>query len=366
MAPNVWVCAIAYISFIKLVNYLFGNQGLFMKKVTFLACMLTFQCFGQLAGVQLVSVEIKSSFRALSVVNDNVAWVAGSNGYVGCTNDGGTSWKFGQVKNFEKLDFRSLYAFNQQKAIIANAGSPAYILYTNDGGKNWKQVYSNTHADAFIDGVDFWNEKEGLLYGDPIDGRMLLLRTTDGGKSWKPLPQAPLPEKGEASFAASGTGIRCFNTSEAVMATGGTVSRLWYSADKGETWRPIYVPVLQGAGSTGIFSVGIRDATWVVVGGDYQQPEQTDKHVFFSTDAGNTWQVPELPTRGYRECVEHVTGATWITVGPTGADVSTDNGKTWATFSDEQGFHTARKARKGSRVLMTGNSKLSLVNLKPD
>lgn len=337
-----------------------------MRAIPFSLFILACQAFGQSVEVLPVQAEVKASFRALSVVDDKIAWVAGSNGQVGRTTDGGINWQLAQVANFEKLDFRSLYAFDEQKAIIANAGSPASILITTDGGKNWKPVYSNAHADAFIDGIDFWNDREGIIYGDPIDGRMLLLRTTDGGKSWKPVRQSPQLEKGEASFAASGTGIRCFTKTEVVIATGGAVSRLWHSTDKGETWTPLHVPVIQGEGGTGIFSVGMQGNTWVVVGGDYQKSHQTDRHVFYSTDAGKTWHVPEVPTRGYRECVEPVAGQTWLAVGPTGAEFSTDGGNTWFAFSDEQGFHTIRKARNGSLVLMAGNGKLRIVKVKPD
>ncbi|QOI97644.1 MAG: oxidoreductase [Flammeovirgaceae bacterium] len=307
-----------------------------------------------------LQVDVPSSFRALSVVNSKVAWVAGSNGYVGRTTDGGTTWQFNRAKGFEGLDFRSLYAFNRKQAIIANAGTPARILRTADGGKTWKSVYTNTHADAFIDGMDFWNKQEGITYGDPIDGRMVLLRTTDGGKSWKPVKQ-PLLAQGEASFAASGTGIRCFNKLAIVIATGGAVSRLWHSADKGDTWHTVEVPVIQGVNSAGIFSVGIRGNTWIVAGGNYQQPNQTERHIFYSTDAGKTWQAPVLPTRGYRECVENLQGTMWVAAGPTGAEVSVDNGITWSPLSDEQGFHTVRKARKGSLTLMAGNGKLQVV-----
>ena len=168
-------------------------------------------------------------FRGLSVVDDHVAWLSGSKGWVGLTIDGGNTWAFSQVKGFEASDFRSLYAFDARRAVIANAGSPATILITDDGGKIWKSVHTNVHKSAFIDGVDFWNEKDGMMYGDPIDGKMLLLRSADSGLTWVALSGAPHLEKGEASFAASGTGIRCTGKREVIIATGGLVSRLWKS-----------------------------------------------------------------------------------------------------------------------------------------
>src|SRR5579862_5029690 len=79
---------------------------------------------------QNVVTDIKSSFRALSVVDDKVAWVGGSKGSVGRSRDGGKTWSIKQVADFEELDFRSVYAIDSLTAIIANAGSPAHIFRT--------------------------------------------------------------------------------------------------------------------------------------------------------------------------------------------------------------------------------------------
>jgi photosystem II stability/assembly factor-like uncharacterized protein len=210
-----------------------------------------------LAGVQAVaqdfswrSIETKTDayFRGLSVVNDHVAWVSGSKGCVGRTINTGKSARMIQVKNFENVEFRSLYAFDSLTAVIANAGSPASILRTTDGGLNWTAVYYNNDKEAFIDGMDFWNDREGIVYGDPIKGTMLLLKTQDGGRTWKVLSKqnSPALKEGEASFAASGTGIRCIEDKKVIIATGGKVSRLWISNDKAENWSTIEPPVIQG------------------------------------------------------------------------------------------------------------------------
>ena len=58
-------------------------------------------------------------------------------------------------------------------------------LSTNDAGLNWDTVYTNYDSLAFFDGMDFWNDKEGIIYGDPIKGSMLLLQTMDSGNTWR-------------------------------------------------------------------------------------------------------------------------------------------------------------------------------------
>ena len=159
---------------------------------------------------------------------------------------------------------------------------------------------------------------------------------------------------GEASFAASGTNIRCAGSREVMIATGGTVSRLWFSDDKGASWRSIAVPILQGEASTGIFSFYRKNSSIVVVGGNYMNDSLKIRHVFTSTDKGKTWSAPQTPTGGYRECVEMLNDRILMAVGPAGIDISKDDGKNWSNFSAEKYFHVLRKARKGSLVIAAG------------
>lgn len=330
------------------------------------SCFSSILALGQQQQYELKKIvtNVTSSFRGLSVVDDKVAWVSGSEGRVGITVDGGNSWKFKPITNFETSDFRSLYAFDALHAVIANAGSPANILITNDAGENWKVVYTNSHKDAFFDGVYFWNDQEGIIYGDPIDGRMLLLHTIDGGNTWKEMKEAPLLEKGEASFAASGTGIRYTGKNHITISTGGMVSRLWISKDKGEHWSSIITPIVQGESTTGIFSFIQNNKSLIIVGGDYKKDTLAVNHNFYSLDDGKNWVTPVIPTRGYRECIEAVDKTTVIAVGPTGVDISYDNSVYWSALSDEKGLHVVRKARKGSLVLI-GGSNGQLFSIQP-
>jgi photosystem II stability/assembly factor-like uncharacterized protein len=321
--------------------------------VPFLLTQLT---WAQQFQIKNIKTDVNSSFRGLSIVNEHVAWVSGSNGWVGISTNGGNSWEFNQVKGHETSGFRSLYAFDEHRAIIANAGSPANILITADAGKTWKVVYTNNHEAAFIDGIDFWNKNEGLIYGDPIDGKMLLLRTSDGGSTWNEVETAPQLNEGEASFAASGTGIRCLGKSLAYISTGGMTSRFWITSDKGNTWDVQTPPIVQGDVATGIYSFAVNNKTIILVGGDYTRPELTIKHNLYSNDNGVTWNTPTESSRGYRECVEFITKNILLTTGPTGTDISYDQGASWKSFSDTQGFHVIRRAKKGALTIIAGSN----------
>ncbi len=336
-----------------------------MRKLIFFLLLFSQQVYAQGWHLQSVTNQTCASFRGLSVVDDSVAWVSGSKGWVGKSINGGLDWNFRQVKGFEQCDFRSLYAFDAQKAIIANAGSPAYILYTSNGGENWKLVYKNDDTAAFIDGVDFWNKNEGIIYGDPVGGRMLLLRTSDGGLSWHELKKSerPLLEDNEASFAASGTCIRCMKNGKIVIATGGKVSRLWVSNNKGANWQSLPSPILQGQSTTGIFSVDFYDdKKAVIVGGDYKQENLAKDNVFYTNDGGQSWQTPKLCTGGYRECVQYIDNKTVMATGPTGTDISNNGGTIWMPLFKDRSYHVIRKSRKGNLLIMVGaEGKISFI-----
>lgn len=318
---------------------------------------INFSAHGQVYKWQITNSNTEASFRALSVVNDSIAWVAGTKGWIGRTVNGGRSWTFLQVHGFENYDFRSLYAHDEKNALIANAGTPANILLTNDGGQSWSTVYTLRDSAAFIDGVDFWNRQEGMIFGDPLNGKMFLLRTNDSGITWTPVSEASMPElnKGEASFAASGTTIRCVGKASVLIATGGLTSRIWRSDDKGNTWKDLSVPMLQGKSTTGIFSVAVSGKNnMIIAGGDYLQDSLRVKHIFYSIDSGRKWLSPEVPTRGYRECVEYIDSNTVVATGPTGTEISFDGGKVWRPESDEKNFHVVRKARTGKLIVIAG------------
>lgn len=298
------------------------------------------------------------SFRALSVVNDSVVWVAGTAGTVCVSKNGGEFFHCFNVPGYDSADFRTLYAFNENIALIANAGSPAVILRTANGGDTWNKVFECDRPEAFINGMDFFDSKRGLCYGDPVDGLLMLVQTTDSGRTWHWLHTSsrPLLAEGEISFAASGTGIRCNKRGNVMISTGGAISRILYSNDYGKSWNSWLTPMLQGREFGGIFSFAFRDSlNGVIVGGDYREQHFKEQHVFVTRDGGQQWHFPSLPTRGYRECVQYLSADTLLAVGPSGVDLSADGGNHWQPFSETAGLHVVQQARNGTLLVVAGN-----------
>ncbi|WP_177181018.1 WD40/YVTN/BNR-like repeat-containing protein [Parapedobacter koreensis] len=318
--------------------------------------MFILPVYGQQPKITMLEAGTPTSIRGLSVLDDSVAWVSGSNGWIGRTADRGQTWHWQQVASHEAMDFRDIEAFSADEALIISAGSPLVILHTTDGGGSWQETHRDERPEIFFDGMDFWDGQRGLAYGDPIGGIMQLLATDDGGQTWQDISnQAQIRlADGEAGFAASGTGIRVLPDGHVFIASGGSQSRLFHATDYGHTWTAYTCPIIQGTASTGIFSIAFRDKQHgVVVGGDFQEDEHNEKAVFVTADGGATWQQPTVPTNGYRSAVEYVGPYHVVAVGTSGVDASTDGGASWVAVSDES-FHVLRKAKTGSWVVLAG------------
>ncbi|MSQ78466.1 MAG: oxidoreductase [Flavobacteriaceae bacterium] len=314
--------------------------------------------------IQLLKTGSDASFRGLSVVDDSVLWVSGTKGSVGRSLNGGRTWTFTQVPKFEKMDFRDIEAFNDSTAVIVAASTPAYILRTADGGETWKEVYKNADPKIFFDGMDFWDDRYGLAFSDPIDGRLVMVETRTGGATWQVLPSfiCPPVHDSEVGFAASGTTIRCVKPNLVFISTGGKSSRVFMSSDFGRTWSFYNTPMLQGKPSQGIFSIAMANMNQgIIVGGDYTQEKDTVANAFATRDGGKNWKRCSRPPAGYRSCVEFIDKKRALCTGPTGTEISPDLGNSWKLISTE-GFHASRKAKNGKTVFLCGgNGKVAKV-----
>lgn len=308
--------------------------------------------------VVILDSSQKISIRGLSVVDNKIAWISGSKGTVGKSEDGGKTWTYQQLKGHETRDFRDIEAFDKNTAVIIAVAEPAIILKTTDGGQNWKEVYRNEKKGMFLDAMEFWNINSGIVIGDPIDGKFFIARTFDGGNSWQELPAENLPvaAEGEACFAASGTNIRALDLDEACFITGGMKSRFFR---KGQ---PVNLDIIQGKETTGANSVAIYD--WkkkrggkciYIVGGDFAADSSSYKNSIYTTDGGVTWKHPEQSPKGYKSSVEFISKKNLVSCGTSGVDISSDGGNKWKHISPT-GFHVVRKAKKGNLIILAGGN----------
>ncbi len=317
------------------------------------------------AKIELIdSSQVNCSFRGLSVVTDEVVWVSGSKGTVGRSVDGGKTWIWVKVPGFSTSDFRDIEAFDKNRAVIMASGTPAVILKTVDGGKTWKLVFKDERPEMFLDAMDFWDDKRGMMVGDPINGHFVLLETKDGGDTWKLWDTAacPMALDSEAVFAASGTSLRCWGKTGFGFVTGGARSAFYHKAAKNKTWKEYRLSFSRmGIPSQGAFSLARSNKHWLFAGGDYEQdtafrPYSFEYNLLDPVElVENYYEV----SHGYKSSIEVVVTDMVIVTGTSCTEVGhfrQINGQTkefrFSKIGD--GFHVVRKAKKGKAVFFAG------------
>ena len=295
---------------------------------------------------------VTARLRGVSAVNGQVAWAGGAGGTVIRTADGGTTWTKLGVPDAASLDFRDVDAITATSAYILSIGpGPASRIYkTTDAGATWTLQFTNQEPKGFFDAMAFWDDRRGLVMGDSIDGRFDILRTMDGGSTWARVPATVLPPAlpNEGAFAGSGTNVAVLPGGHAWIGTGAAARcRVLHTSDYGATWAIVDTPVA-GSPSAGIFSIAFRDPRHgLTVGGDYRKEGEAVNNAAATVDGGRTWTAV-TGLGGFRSVVAHVPGspASWIAVGPQGADVSEDDGGRWTAIAGG-GYHAFSFAREG-------------------
>jgi photosystem II stability/assembly factor-like uncharacterized protein len=272
------------------------------------------------------------------------------------------------VPGSEALDFRDVDAFDERVAYVLSIGpgEASRIFKTRDGGATWDQQFTNRDPKAFLDAMAFWDERHGVAVSDSVEGRFVILLTEDGGGHWTPAPAEGLPEAlpNEGAFAASGTNVAMHGADLAWFAT--TAGRVLRTLDRGRTWSLATTPLPSGP-SAGIFSIAFRDGRHgVVVGGDYKKESEAVENGALTDDGGVTWKR-STGLSGFRSVVAHRAGgknAFWIALGPSGADVSRDDGHSW-TRIDAPPCHAFSFSRDGAAGFCVGEEG-RIARLDPD
>ena len=321
---------------------------------------------------------VTERLRGVSGANENVAWASGSANTVLRTADGGVNWsKVALPAEMQStpLDFRDIDAVDDHTAYLLSIGpsNASRIYKTLDDGQHWTLQYTNPDEQGFLDAMTFWDAQSGLVIGDAIDGHLQILKTENGGRTWSKINDAVLPAAlpNEGAYSASGSNIAIVGKNDAWIGMSAvTKSRVFHTADRGKSWAVVDTPIATSE-SAGIFSVAFRDTLHgVIVGGDYKNENAAVDNVAITSDGGKTWTlVKEKGLSGFRSAVQYLPGTTsLIAAGPTGADFSVDDGKTWRKVDYPAGINgfDAISFVKGKRVAWVSGNKGELARLKFD
>lgn len=314
--------------------------------------------------LKIKSIPVPASIRALSVINAQEIWFAGSHGTFGHSQDAGATWTIDSLAAPDGTypEFRAL-SVTPGAVFLLSVASPALLYRSRDRGESWELVYQDDNPAIFYDAMDFRDDDFGAAVGDPVNGCLSVLITRDGGDSWSVVPCSVMPpaQDGEGCFAASNSNIQ-IRDKDIWLASGGPVARVYHSRDEGKSWTYANTPMVQGGKMTGIFSLAfLNRKKGIIIGGDWEKMELNTGNKAITTDGGQSWQlVSDGSGPGYRSSVRYVPGTrgkVLYAVGIPGISSSRDGGHTWQSVSTE-GFYIIRFTPDGRRAWVAGQGKV--------
>lgn len=271
-----------------------------------------------------LSTGITNTLKAVYLVDPQIGWVAGNDGTILHTSEGGLSWQRQDSGTTEEL--RDMFFLDLNRGWIV--GGKGLILRTTDGGNTWGSQVSP--ADTFLEAIYFADENHGWIVGGhyTVSGwpyrftaHGYVLRSTDGGNSWSrssSISRAP----SDIHFVDELHGWLVASYID--NTTYQTVPKIYYSSDGGGSWRSQSIPVSTGD----LEAVTFVDANtgWLV--GD-------NGVILHTINGGAVWSQQESGVTSSLDAVQFVSPTTGWIVSP--ILHTTDGGETWTSQTTEPG-----------------------------
>lgn len=313
----------------------------FLLSLLFLSC----QPSKPIESVSVTEIyQCDCSIRSLYADKEEIIF-AGSNGKYGYLNTKTEKVVYeNELSHADKNpEFRGLAHLENHDFIMGIEG----LIYQIDSLGSSKLIYEQTEPGTFFNSIAFWNRDEGMVLGDPTQGCIDLIKTEDPGAKWEKIDCDKLPPAhlNEGAFAASNSNLKTINN-KIWAVTGGAVSKVYFSADKGENWSVYETPLIQSKPTTGAYTMDFyNENIGFIMGGDYTEPQNKSANKAVTTDGGKTWKlVADGQQPGYQSAVRFVPKSNakeLVSLGPSGVFYSADQGESWEQLSSES-FHTLR------------------------
>lgn len=253
----------------------------------------------------------EKDLNAVYFVDQKHGWVAGDEGFVSRTTDGGATWEQQAVATKDSIN--DIYFRNKDNGYLL-AGSS--IFQTDNGGRVWTEIrryFASDFGGAVPElySIRFSGKKRGWVVGSisskDVVVDSLVIYTDDGGKSWQRLRVPTKQELIHVDFADEKRGW--------VVGDGGTIL---HTMDGGESW----AEQMSNTKAT-LYHVDFRNERegWAV--GEHGT-------ILRTTDGGLTWILVETTARGTLLSVAFPDGDNGWIVGRGGVILrSGDGGRTW-------------------------------------
>jgi photosystem II stability/assembly factor-like uncharacterized protein len=212
-----------------------------------------------------VSVNINTLAKS-SFINQDTGWIAGSNGIILNTNNGGLS--FSQQNSGTSQYISSISFLDEFNGFAAGGDSSGIVLKTINGGITWTPELNNIEKQRAL---YFFNKDMGFVAGDSG----IMRKTTDAGQSWNIINTGFNFSIYDIQFVDNNIGYAC-----------GANGRIIKSTDGGQSWTPLSNTMPQNFNDA-YLSLDFLDANNGYLGGfSYSD---SSGYVIKTSDGGQTW-----------------------------------------------------------------------------
>ncbi len=274
--------------------------------------VLSHLLFSQSGWEQLDS-GTSSTLRAVHFLDVSTGYVAGDNGTILKTTNGGETWE--DVSEFTD-DFYGIHFLSPDTGVVA--GANGLIVRTLDGGNNWSVVSIDVNVDLLT--VSFYDDV-GIIGGQ----EQTILTSDDIGESWTTY------QTGYMGFGLQGSHM--LDSDHGYLSGQSPIFQptIYKTDDGGETWQNISFlyevnGVITEGAANDVFFINPYEG---FIAGNLWTGEGAIAH---STDGGNSWNtigVFEFVHEGLR-AIDFPSEHTGFTAGSHGAILATqDGGDTW-------------------------------------
>jgi hypothetical protein len=182
--------------------------------------------------------------------------------------------------------------------------------------------------------VIFWNENEGVVLGDTLDGYFEDYYTSDGGTTWIRVPQTNYSGLAAQSGEGGWTGVVDVVGDTVIFGT--NLGNVYISHDKGHTWFASYSGASTGGLNGGVNDLAFKDGTHGLVAHD----NSVTYDLFETLDGGATWAPVAYSGTCYSSGLAYLPGtankyvSTGAVTGSSGASYSVDGGHSWTAYAE--------------------------------
>lgn len=257
--------------------------------------------------------------------------------YVAVTGDGGTTWKNKIATGVPSTALISdIYGKDANTAFIVtaptgSAGAANGLWKTTNAGDSWTKVPGVFSNASFGNIIHFWDDNNGIVIGDPVNGKYEMYLTTNAGDSWTVLGTAPTQKNEDYGYVAGKVSYK-----NHLWLTSNT-GRILHTADFGKTWDSYDAPIGDFSGEEEGGHMTFTDANNGIL-------IARNGWFWFTENGGKDWDLKDDVT-DYFDDIKLIPGTnTLISLGgfykndfenPAGSSYSTDGGNTWNVFDHE-------------------------------